>query len=173
VKHLPPPFHFLGDGAEDRGLDDGLLAVIGSIEPELGTGSPADRVCRRHRADSVKIYTRSMGEQYIFRVTVRGRFAEMSESQRISLIAALDDHHVTGAAYTGEGTLTYDARLDSFSLRYEIRTAAEHPEEASAELGMHEAERFLRTLGIGYRDLKVTTTDMRAMWDGAAPRQAR
>ncbi len=68
----------------------------------------------RRGAGGPRIYTQSMGEQYIFRVMVRGRFAEMSESHRTRLVEALDDHHVTRAAYTGEGTLTYDSRLDSF-----------------------------------------------------------
>jgi hypothetical protein len=114
-----------------------------------------------------------MGEWSIFRVTVRGWFSELSESQRARLLEALEDHHVTNAAYTGEGTFTYDPRLESFSLRYEIRTDADHPDEASAELGLNQAELFLRTLGIGHRDLKVTATDMQTMWDVAARRKTR
>jgi hypothetical protein len=112
-----------------------------------------------------------MGDQYVFRVTVRGRFSALTESRRAQLFEALDDHHVTKAAFTGEGTFTYDSNIDAFSLRYEIRTEADPPEEGPAEIGMQEAALFLGTLGIGYRDLKVTVTDMRTMWDaGARPK---
>jgi hypothetical protein len=114
-----------------------------------------------------------MGDPHIFRVTVRGRFAALSESQRRNLVEALDDHHITKAAYTGEGTFTYDSSIYSFSLRYEIRTEGDHPDESAAECGLNQAETFLRTLGIGFGHLKATTTDMRSMWDAAAKRRPR
>jgi Family of unknown function (DUF6204) len=113
-----------------------------------------------------------MGDPHIFRVTVRGRFVELGESQRRHLLEALDDHHVTKAAYTGEGTFTYDSSLYAFSLRYEIRTDGDHPGESAAASGLSQAESFLRTLGFGFDHLKVTTTDMRSMWADAAKRQA-
>lgn len=136
---------------------------------------PTHHGLRRPTSDlsAWRIYTEVMGDPYIFRVMVRGRFSELSESQRGRLIEALDDHHVTKSAYTGEGTFTYDANIYSFSLRYEIRTDSERPDEAVAELGMNEAESFLRTLGIGYSHLKVTTTDMQTMWEAAAKRRGR
>jgi Family of unknown function (DUF6204) len=112
-----------------------------------------------------------MDDLHIFRVTVRGRFFQLSELQRGRLVAALDDHHITKSAYTGEGTFTYDSNIYSFSLRYEVRTEDDHPEDAAAEIGLNQAELFLRTLGIGYQHLKVTTTDMQSMWAAAAKRK--
>jgi hypothetical protein len=112
-----------------------------------------------------------MSDLHIFRVTVRGRFFELIQSQRQYLVEALDDHHITKSAYTAEGTFTYDANIYSFSLRYEVRVEGDHPEEAAAELGLGQAETFLRTLGIGYQHLKVTTTDMQTMWAAAAKRK--
>jgi hypothetical protein len=104
-----------------------------------------------------------MVDPHIFRVAVRERFSELSESRRHQLVEALDDHHITKSAHTGERTFTYDSNIYSFSLRYEIRTDSECPDEAAAELGMKRAESFLRTLGIGYSHLKVTTTDMQTI----------
>jgi hypothetical protein len=112
-----------------------------------------------------------VADPHIFRVTVRGQFFELSDSRRQQLVEALDDHHVTKSAYSTEGTFTYDANIYAFSLRYEIRTDGDSPEEAAASMGLEQAESFLRTLGIGYQRLKVTTTDMQSMWDAAAKRR--
>jgi hypothetical protein len=109
-----------------------------------------------------------MHDLRIFRVTVRGRFFELSPAGRQQLFEALDDHQVTKSAYTGEGTFTYDSNIYAFSLRYEIRVEGDDPDAVAAELGLSQAEAFLRTLDIGYQQLKVTTTDMPSMWDAAA-----
>ena len=116
-------------------------------------------------------YTEQVDDLHIFRVTVRGRFFELNESQRHYLVESLDDHHITKSAYNGEGTFTYDSNIYSFSLRYEIRTEGDQPEVAAAERGLSQAETFLRTLGIGYQHLKVTATDMQSMWEAAAKRK--
>jgi Family of unknown function (DUF6204) len=112
-----------------------------------------------------------MDDLHIFRVTVRGSFFDLSESQRERLVAARDDHHVTRSAYTGEGTFTYDSNIYSFSLRYEVRTDGDQPDKAAAEIGLNQAGLFLRTLGIGYQHLKVTTTDMHSMWAAVEKRR--
>jgi uncharacterized protein DUF6204 len=109
-----------------------------------------------------------MAEVHTFRVTVRGRFLELSQSQRQRLSETLDDHHVTKAAYTAEGTFTYDANLDFFGLRYEIRTQGDEREDVAANLGLRQAENFLHLLGFGYQQLRVTTTDMQSIWDATA-----
>ena len=112
-----------------------------------------------------------MSDVHIFRVTVRGRFSDLSERQRTYLVESLDDHHVTRAAFTSEGTFTYDSSIYSFGLRFEIRVQGEDPGALAAELGLKQAETFLRTLGIGYQSLRVTTTNMQALW--AAPARPR
>jgi hypothetical protein len=112
-----------------------------------------------------------VSDLHIFRVTVRGRFSALSETRRASLVETLDDHHVTKSAFTAEGTFTYDSNIDSFSLRFEIRVDGDDPEDQAAERGRRQAETFLRTLGIGYQTLRVTTTDMQSMWAAAAKRK--
>jgi hypothetical protein len=113
-----------------------------------------------------------MADPHIFRVTVRGRFSELSESQRTRLVETLDDHHITKSAYTSEGTFTYDANIYAFSLRYEIRTEDEQPDLVASERGLSQAQNFLHTLEIGFSHLKITTTDMQSMWDAAAKRRS-
>ena len=105
-----------------------------------------------------------MSEERIFRVTVRGRFFGLSEASRASLKAAQDEHDVSRAAFTHEGTLTYDAKIDFFSFRYEMRPRGERADEMAAQLALGEVEQFMNTMGFGYRGLKVTATDMAAVW---------
>ncbi len=111
-----------------------------------------------------------MSEARTFRVTIRGRFHELSERASTYLRGARAEHDIFVSAYTPEGSLTYDDRIDFFNLRYECRA----DDEDSAELEcLEEAERFLDTMQFGHRDLRATVTDLSAMWDSAARRNAR
>jgi hypothetical protein len=87
-------------------------------------------------------YTRVVAAEHIFRVTVRGRFYDLSPHAPASLAHALDEHDVSRAAYTREGTRTFDRRLDFFSLRYELRCRGERPADLAVDLGLHRAEEF-------------------------------
>ena len=101
----------------------------------------------------------------VYRVTVRGRFADLDDRQRGRLIAALAEHDIFVSAYTPEGTFTYDHRLDFFNLRYEIRIdLGDSTVEVAAEAGLNEARLFLRTMNFPHRDLKVNVVDMTTMW---------
>jgi hypothetical protein len=102
--------------------------------------------------------------EQIFRVLVRGRFNELGESARNALVASLDEHDVSRAAFTPEGTLTYDARIDAFSFRYEIRIGPELPDGTAARLGVREAEMFLDAMGLGHGELGASATDMADVW---------
>ena len=99
-----------------------------------------------------------------FRVTVRGRFSGLTDQARRHLVDAQADHDIFRSAYTAEGTLTYDPKIDFFNLRYELRLAGDEPATAAGELGLAEAELFLRTMGFGHRDLKVNVVDMSGIW---------
>ncbi len=108
-----------------------------------------------------------MSGDRIFRVTIRGRFHELSDRAHVQLQRARAEHDVFVSAYTPEGTLTYDDRIDFFSLRYERRAA--DPEVAASDC-LAEAERFLGTMRFGHRDLRVNVVDLSAMWNDAARR---
>ena len=111
-----------------------------------------------------------MTGQRTFRVTIRGRFQELSERSRAYLQSARAEHDIFVSAYTPEGSLTYDDRIDFFNLRYECR--ADDEDSAALEC-LEEAERFLDTMKFGHRDLRVTVSDLSAMWDSAARRTAK
>jgi hypothetical protein len=100
----------------------------------------------------------------IFRVTVRGRFGDLSQAVRRYLVSAQAEHDIFLSGYTAEGTFTYDARIDFFNLRYEVRVDGDRPDESASGHALREAETFLRTMQFDYRDLKVSVVDMSAMW---------
>lgn len=104
-----------------------------------------------------------MSSERVFRVTVRGRFGELSETARSYLQAHAHEHDIFLSAYTAEGTLTYDSHIDFFNLRYEIR--GEGDADDAGEAALLEAEGFLSTMGFAHRGLKATVVDIAAMWD--------
>jgi hypothetical protein len=103
------------------------------------------------------------GSTSVFRVTVRGQFADLTEPSRAFLTRALAEHDILRSAYTPEGTFTYDAALRFFNLRYELRASG--PDAAAlVELeAVDEAERFLATMGFGATRLRADVVDMSAM----------
>lgn len=112
-----------------------------------------------------------MEQQRVFRVTVRGRFRELSESARASLVRAQPEHDVFLSSYTEEGTFTYDERIQFFNLRYEVRAGGEDASGTAALTAELEAETFLRTVGYGHHRLKVDVVDASAVWDDVERRR--
>jgi hypothetical protein len=110
-----------------------------------------------------------MGSERVHRVTVRGRFHQLSDEARRRLVAAQPEHDVFVSAFTAEGTFTYDERIAFFNLRYEIRAAADDASAAAA--GLDEATRFLRTMGFGFQALRADAVDATAMWDDVERRR--
>ncbi len=100
----------------------------------------------------------------VYRVTVRGRFNDLSEESRRYLVTSQSEHDIFNSGYTTEGTFTYDSRIDYFNFRYEVRVTGEELQNAAGEFAIRETESFLRTMSFGYRDLKVEVVDMSAMW---------
>jgi len=98
----------------------------------------------------------------VYRVTVRGRFHELRDEARRQLASARAEHDIFRSAYTPEGTLTYDARIDFFNLRYEVRAASA---DDAATHALVEADTFLRTMRYGARDLRPNVVDVSAIWD--------
>ncbi|MFN8024052.1 MAG: DUF6204 family protein [Acidimicrobiales bacterium] len=105
----------------------------------------------------------------VFRVTIRGRFRDLSPEARARLVAAQPDHDVFLARYTHEGSFTYDERIQFFNLRYEVRADDAELAGVTAQV---EAETFLRVLGYAHHpDLKVDVVDATAVWDDADRRR--
>lgn len=105
---------------------------------------------------------------HVYRVIVRGRFDELDQSMRSELLADADTHDAMRAAFSREGTLTYDQRLDFFSFRFEVRVNSDDvldTTEAAFETATEQARIYLERRGLGYRHLKPTGTDLTRIWD--------
>lgn len=107
---------------------------------------------------------------HIFRVVVRGEFADLSPQQRADLVAAAPDHDIFLSAYTASGTFTYEPQVHAFSYRYELRERtgdgrsvadAESSVRATAEaLAVDDLTRR----GLSFKRLRSNAVDMADMW---------
>lgn len=102
---------------------------------------------------------------HIYRVTVRGHFADLDEDRRRALLDEVEDHTVFRSAYTAAGTFTYQPDLAAFSLRYEVRARGEDPASTAEGSARAVAEGFLADAGLGFKHLRVTVVDMADVWD--------
>ncbi|MGD9754588.1 MAG: DUF6204 family protein [Acidimicrobiia bacterium] len=100
-----------------------------------------------------------------YRVTVRGRFQGLTDAAQAHLRAHLAEHDVFLSRFSGEGSLSYDHRLDFFNLRYEVRLDDGGGTERAAEVALTEATAFLRTLRLGHGELRSEVMDLQAMTD--------
>ncbi len=93
-------------------------------------------------------------------MTVRGRFAHLTEAARGYLARTQPDHDIFLSAYTPEGTFTFDSGIAFFNLRYELRVAGPDAAELAELEALDEAEQFLTTMGFGFTALKASVVDM-------------
>lgn len=108
-----------------------------------------------------------MADDRVFRVTIRGRFRDLSDHARTYLVGARAEHDIFVSAFTQEGSLSYDDRIEFFNIRYEWRAV----DSAAAESAcLDEAAMFLTTMQFGHGDLRANVVDMSAMWDDVARR---
>ncbi|MEU3643866.1 DUF6204 family protein [Lentzea sp. NPDC034063] len=97
--------------------------------------------------------------EHTYRVLVRGRFADLTSEQRVTLQDRLKGFDVLrDMGFSEDGALTYDEKLDFFSYRV-ILTAAEKPDEA----GLRRAATALDSLGVDFKGLKAKVTDVDEM----------
>ncbi|MFC3897784.1 DUF6204 family protein [Lentzea rhizosphaerae] len=97
--------------------------------------------------------------EHTYRVLVRGRFADLTDDQRAGLQEWLKGFDfLRSGGFTEDGALTFDEKLDFFSYRV-ILTAADKPDEA----GLRRATTALDALGVDYRGLRATVTDVDEM----------
>ncbi|OIK24438.1 DUF6204 family protein [Streptomyces malaysiense] len=96
-----------------------------------------------------------------FRITVRGAFDGLTDDQRAALLADAAAHDVLRAAFTPEGSLTYDiAARPAFVFRFsatgkEEEDILEATEHAEAAAGAWLAER-----GYGFKNLRSSAEDL-------------
>ncbi len=96
-----------------------------------------------------------------YRVIVRGVFDGLDDAQRAHLRAHAAEHDLFSAAFTEEGTLSYDDALAAFSHRVVVRVDPGPGEEDDAHTaGQLSAVDRLEAVGLGYRRLRSTVTCM-------------
>ena len=113
----------------------------------------------------------------IYRVVVRGMFADVDADTSAALRAAAAEHDIFVSAYTAAGSFTYDDRLQAFSFRYEMRVRSEDDrsepedgapsgadEEAVLARSLELAAAYLEERGIGFKRLRANATDMADLW---------
>ena len=104
---------------------------------------------------------------HTFRVTVKGRFADLDHDGRARLRDNLARFDYSPAGYTDTGTFMYDATVDFFTFRVRLREVGDDwPEahDAVCARGEAMAQEQLDQLGVGSGGLAVRASDMADVW---------
>ena len=107
---------------------------------------------------------------HIFRSYAAGFFGKLPDDVRARLLAEVDAHDHLRAAYTPDGTLSYDKSLTYFRFRYEVRERADssgEAREAMLETVRTKALDQLGRIGVAVPDptkLQVGGTDMASIF---------
>lgn len=96
-----------------------------------------------------------------YRMTVRGRFADLDEDQRRSLRAEQKDHDMFAARFSPEGSFLYAPELATYQHRFLITVDESAPEDAET-LARIEAEQ-LAVGDLDPRGLSGRTVDVSAV----------
>ncbi|BCJ49184.1 hypothetical protein Asp14428_06590 [Actinoplanes sp. NBRC 14428] len=95
------------------------------------------------------------------RVTVRGAFDALTDAQRAGLLADADRHDVAYAAFTAEGSLTYDiAARPFFTFRYAGTVDDERDIPAVTARAEAAAVAWLTARGYAYKNLTSQAVDL-------------
>ncbi|MGO2036178.1 MAG: DUF6204 family protein [Brevibacterium sp.] len=98
---------------------------------------------------------------WTFRITVRGRFDELTEEQRRTLRDEQEEHDMFAARFTPEGTFLYTPELVNYQHRYLLDTEESDPQDAEALTRMHAEE--LSTADLSARGLSGHDVDVSAV----------
>ncbi|MEW2283396.1 DUF6204 family protein [Streptomyces sp. NPDC047841] len=108
-----------------------------------------------------------------FRITVRGAFDALTDDQRAALLADAAEHDVLRAAFTPEGTLTYDiAARPAFVFRFSATGEKEEDVLEATERAEEAAKSWLAARGYGYKQLRSSAEDLSQAPLGARQRRA-
>jgi hypothetical protein len=101
-----------------------------------------------------------MADEHTYRVLVRGRFTDLDGDGRARLLAAVGEHDLLTGGFSDDGALSYDQTLDFFSYRVQFRAVVEATDRAVCDRGLALAARAVECLGVDFRDMKASTTDV-------------
>ena len=96
-----------------------------------------------------------------FRITARGRFADLDDEQRRRLRAAQSEHDMFAARFTPEGTFLYTPELVFFQHRFLIDVDESDPDDAEVLAKLRGEE--LATTDLGRRGFVGTVTEVSAV----------
>jgi hypothetical protein len=95
------------------------------------------------------------------RITVRGAFDGLTDDQRAGLLARAADHDVAFAAYTEQGSLTYDvATRPFFTFRFAATVDEEREIPAAVTRAETAAAAYLTERGYAFKNLSSQAVDM-------------
>ncbi|MEV8503743.1 DUF6204 family protein [Actinoplanes sp. NPDC051475] len=95
------------------------------------------------------------------RVTVRGAFDALTDAQRTALLDDAARHDVAYAAFTAEGSMTYDiAARPFFTFRYAETVDDERDIPAVTARGQAAAVRWLTCHGYAHKNLTAQAVDL-------------
>lgn len=105
---------------------------------------------------------------HIYRIIVRGRFDGLDDAARAALREELErTDELDSYAFSKDGTLTFDRRLDFWSVRAEVRVRDDESEDPTAlaeERATALALAHLAARGVAGRDLRRSTQAMADVW---------
>ncbi|MET8803264.1 DUF6204 family protein [Streptomyces sp. NPDC004546] len=108
-----------------------------------------------------------------FRITVRGAFDGLTDTQRAALLAEAAEHDVLRAAFTPEGNLTYDiAARPAFVFRFSDTGEEEEDVLEATERAEEAAKAWLTERGYGFKNLRSTAEDLSQAPMGKRQRRA-
>ena len=96
-----------------------------------------------------------------FRVTVRGAFDGLDDTQRAELLSHAAEHDVLRASFTREGHLSYDiAARPAFTFRFLDEGEDEEDILEATERAETAATAWLTERGYGHKNLRSTAEDL-------------
>jgi hypothetical protein len=95
-----------------------------------------------------------------YQVITHGKFAELTDEQRASLIDQAAEHDLFKARFTEEGTVTYEPALLTFTFRVLIPATEEDTEELVLGRAEELAAAAILKLGGEHRALRSVSTDL-------------
>ncbi|CAJ60959.1 MULTISPECIES: DUF6204 family protein [Frankia] len=108
-----------------------------------------------------------------FRITVRGAFDGLSADQRAELLARAAEHDILQAAFTPEGSLTYDiAARPFFTFRFLAHGERAEDLAAATARAQASAQAWLAERGYRHKNLRSLAEDLSDAPLGARGRRA-
>ncbi len=158
--------------------------AIAPVSP-AGTASPENRTTPANRADAPTSGVtdspvaatdddeRPLSMKRTYRMTVRGRFTDLTEQQRQQLRAEQDDHDMLIAQFTPEGMFIYSPDLGGYQFRYLLVVDEDNPADADVAAQLEAEERAASDIVAHGLAGRIVKTDLTCVEDVKVRKSAR